>query len=380
MHRILILVKVHNDDISNVLILNRKSISNHENQLFQAELEKFRPHQNRLLQATHKQSTLMKELTKLYGDLLQDKRVRSEQAKYEGFTRQRNMVLGKYKKIFQAFNDLVAGTTRAQSFYSEMRDTVESLEKNVETFVNNRRSEGAQLLSQIEREKAMSASGQADRERDRLRELMERISIDPSVSSSPTKSSSRQAAVPRSQQIVDHYSQKPPHLSTPYSSQPLNSINQTPLLNSPVNPSTYQNNLHYPSSPDGTQKQVHHQPASHESYPPAAVSLASDPYNPMLYPFQIINPTPGSQGGFPPNPSIPVPSQYPQHGQYLPQGYVPPPPPPGPPPNSQANFSNSKFPYPLGHGGFAHYEAPPQGSVNSQQDQNDPWAGLNAWK
>lgn len=157
---------MQSDDISNVLILNKKSISNRESQLFQAELEKFRPHQNRLLQGTHKQTAIMKELTKAYGDLLQDKRVRAEQAQYEGFTRQRNQVMAKYKRVYQAFIGLIDGLMRAQSFYTEMGDTVESLEKNVETFVSNRRSEGAQLLGQIERDKSSNTAGQADRERD----------------------------------------------------------------------------------------------------------------------------------------------------------------------------------------------------------------------
>ncbi|KAL0257178.1 bck1-like resistance to osmotic shock [Diplodia seriata] len=133
--------KVHNDDISNVLILNKKQISNQENQLFKAELEKFRPHQNRILQANHKQSSLMKQLTQTYGDLLQDKRVRSEQSKYEAFSRQRSSVMSKYRKIFQAFNDLISGLMRAQAFYSDMKETVESLQQNVESFVNNRRAE-----------------------------------------------------------------------------------------------------------------------------------------------------------------------------------------------------------------------------------------------
>src|SRR5699024_7361950 len=104
---------------SNVLILNKKSIPGHENQLFQTELEKFRPHQNRILQTTHKQTALMKELTKTYGDLLQDKRVRSEQSKYEAITKQRNAVLSKYKKAYSAFNNLVSGLAQAQNFYNE---------------------------------------------------------------------------------------------------------------------------------------------------------------------------------------------------------------------------------------------------------------------
>jgi chromosome segregation ATPase len=132
-----------------VLILNKKAIANHESQLFQSELEKFRPWQTRLIQATHKQASLLKELTAVYGALLQDRRVQSEQSRYESISRQRNTVMSRYRTIARAFNDLNAGLAKAQRFYAEMRETVESLEQNVETFVNNRRSEGAQLLNQI---------------------------------------------------------------------------------------------------------------------------------------------------------------------------------------------------------------------------------------
>ncbi|KAK5699156.1 bck1-like resistance to osmotic shock, partial [Elasticomyces elasticus] len=177
--------RVHNDDISNVLILNKKSIAGQEGQLFEAELEKFRPHQTRLLQANHKQASLMKELTKIYGDLLQDKRVRAEQSKYETITRQHNTVMGRYKKVYDAFHGLQSGISQAQTFYAEMTDTVNSLKGNVETFLNNRRSEGAQLLSQIEHGKANGAADQEDREREKLRSLMERLSTDPNASISP---------------------------------------------------------------------------------------------------------------------------------------------------------------------------------------------------
>src|SRR5450432_3045640 len=144
-----LIVKVHNDDISQVLILNKKSISNYEAQLFQSELEKFRPYQTRLLQANHKQSSLMKELNVTYNNLLQDKRVRSEQSKYEAITRQRASVMSRYKRVYQEFLDLEAGLEAAKKWYAEMKETVNSLDKNVENLVNNRRSEGAQLLNQI---------------------------------------------------------------------------------------------------------------------------------------------------------------------------------------------------------------------------------------
>jgi len=356
---------VHNDDISNVLILNKKSISNHENQLFQSELEKFRPYQNRLLQATHRQTALMKELTKTYGVLLQDKKVKSEQAKYESFTRQRNSALTKYKKVFQAFNDLIHGLTNAQSFYSEMKDTVESLEKNVETFVSNRRSEGAQLLHRIEQDKASSAGGQADRERDRLQQLMERMSVEPSSTTSPTKSGTSRPAS-RPSQNNDLYSSKSPPISPPYYSKPPSTYsNGQSTLKSPATPASYDNLPRQPST-----EQVHRIPGTRDSYPSAATFGANDPYNPMAYPYQ-------SPASPPPTQFSHQSQQYPQQGnQYLPQGYVPPPPPPGPPPTSQGNYGNPGYPYPSGPGGYA--QRPRKSSAG--QAQNDPWAGLNAWK
>ncbi|KAL9063493.1 MAG: hypothetical protein Q9157_008215, partial [Trypethelium eluteriae] len=149
----------------------------------------------------------MKDLTKTYSDLLQDKRVRSEQNKYENFSKQRSSVMTKYRKIYQAFNDLIQGLLRAQSFYSEMKETVESLHKNVETFVNNRRSEGGQLLSAIENAKANAGGVQADRERERLKELMERMSMDPSRSpgGQSQTSSQRPPSLPHSNSYNSSY-------------------------------------------------------------------------------------------------------------------------------------------------------------------------------
>lgn len=337
-------------------------MSSHENQLFQAELEKFRPHQNRLLQATHKQTALMKELTKTYGVLLQDKRVKSEQAKYENFTRQRNSVLTKYKKVFQAFNDLVQGLLSAQSFYSEMKDTVESLEKNVETFVNNRRSEGAHMLNKIEQDKANSSGGQADRERERLRELMERMSLLP-PSSSPTKAGMlHPAPTSRPSQSNNMYSSKASPVSSPYYSKPASTYSNGNLnVKSPVSSASYPSFEH-------TSDQGHQTSVDRDSF-----SSSSDPYNPMAYPYQSLASPPLAQ-------SVQTQAQYPhQQTRYLPQGYVPPPPPPGPPPSaSHGNFGNPGYAYPSGAGGYAQH-LPPRQSSNGQS-QGDPWAGLNAWK
>ncbi|KAL8769709.1 MAG: hypothetical protein Q9209_004325 [Squamulea sp. 1 TL-2023] len=366
--------KAQGDDISNVLILNKKSIANHESQLFQAELEKYRPHQNRLLQGKHKQTALMKELTKAYGDLLQDKRVRSEQLRYENFTKQRNSVATKYKRVFQAFNSLIDGLMRAQSFYTEMRDTVESLEKNVETFVSNRRAEGAQLLGQIERDKANYSGGQADRERDRLRELMERMSTDPS--SSPTKPNTPwPPPLSRPLQSHDPYPNKspaPPSSSYYAKPSPNPSIAppRSPVGLPRINPQSVPNGAH-----GGRVSEAGGMPST------------NDPYNPMVYPFQSpLSPPPAGQGVYYHNHMQASHQAYPQqayslNGQYPHQGYVPPPPPPGPPPSTQMSFGNPDAPHPSGPAGYAyHPPARQHGGPSTQREQHDPWAGINAWK
>ncbi|KAI4836206.1 vacuolar protein-sorting protein bro1 [Aureobasidium sp. EXF-8846] len=345
--------KVHNDDISSVLILNKKAMSQ-ENQLFKTELEKFRPHQQRLLQAQHKQHSLMKELTRTYSDLLSDKRVRQEQNKYEAFSRQRSTVMTKYKKVHQALMDLQAGLERAKNFYSEMKDTVDSLYKNVEGFVGNRKAEGSQLLNQIESGKASSgAGGSADREQQRLKEMMDRMSMNPS--SSP------------------HQQQQPQPPTRPMQPQQQHSYNgynsvvsppATPAYGVQATPSPYmqhqQNYGHQQQQPQ--QQQPQHQQPNYQQHQQPQQSYS---YNPTSYGIPNSQPAAAPQSQY----FSPPPNQNQQYGQMggqqqqqnmLPHGYVPPPPPPGPPPQQ-------------GYGQQQQYQG-------HQQGQGDPWAGLGAWK
>jgi hypothetical protein len=371
------------------LILNKKSISSHEAQLFQAELEKYRPHQTRLLQANHKQASLMKELTTAYSDLLQDKRVRSEQSKYESITRQRNAVMIKYKKIYQAFTDLNAGLFKATRFYSEMRETVDSLEKNVETFVNNRRSEGAQLLSQIEKDKESKAGGQADRERERLKELMERMSMDPATSPSKLRSPTPRAstATTSSYPVSNTYHTTSAPISPNYPSATFTGQYNIPTSHSPATVQSQQGYQQYPTA-NGSYQQPQN-PPRRESFNHGG-SATRDAYNPSTYQRRDSYQTPVSP---PPNQQYfsqsPGPYGYPPQGQqqqqqpYVPPGYVPPPPPPGPPPiGPQQSYPNPPVPgYPAGPAGYIQNPpARPQRNSQQQQGQPDPWASLSAWK
>lgn len=375
-------MQVHNDDISNVLILNKKSITNHEQQLFKAELEKFRPHQNRILQANHKQTSLMKELTRTYSDLLQDKRVRAEQNKYEAFSRQRNSIMKKYQQVFQAFNDLVQGLMRAQSFYSEMNDTVENLKQNVDAFVENRRAEGSQLLADIEAAKASNGNTQADQEQQRLKAMMDRLSVNPSASPSHFSPLS-----PQQQSSYGKPAQSPyPGSYNPISSPPITprypqqtlggsySGMQSPSYNQPQH-SQHRNGSYQQRTPQPQQPQQYQQANYYTPVSPAVPSQQP--------PF---SPTPNQQqqqhqyGGF----ALPNLSQQYHHQQQhplssLPAGYVPPPPPPGPPP---AQDYNHHLTSPGGYGRqLQQRQGPGQPPpAPPHQGHNDPWAGLSGWR
>ena len=374
-------MQIHSDDISNVLILNKKAITNQEAALFKSELEKFRPHQNRILQANHKQSSLMKELTRTYGDLLQDKRVRSEQNKYEAFSRQRNAVLSKYRKVYQAYSDLQSGLARAAQFYSEMKDTIDSLKQNVDSFVENRRSEGGQLLGAIE---AAKGSG-ADREQARLKELMERMSVSPShqqsgspvhgmtangstgdIRGSTHRPTPLQPQTSHGAQVSSYNPAASPPITPRY--QPNNGI-PTPTYQSFQQPTPTNGGFAIPQSYANPQQQreVYNPNAYGPVSPPAHQQYFSPPPNQQYNNFQQPSTTQYSQQ-----------QQQQQFGQQnIPPGWQPPPPPPGPPPNQDYGAVQATQ-YPAGPGGYAN--DPRRGNAQQAGGGGDPWAGLSGWK
>lgn len=307
----------------------------------------------------------MRDLSKWYKELLEDKRIRGEQNKYEAFSRQRNSVLSKYKKVWQAYRDLQAGLSRAEQFYNDMKDTVESLKKNVDSFVANRKSEGAQLLKSIE---ATKGSG-ADLEQNRLKELMERMSI------TPANAQSNSSPMPGygDQRSSSH---RPPPLQAQASyaqqqQQPL----YNPAASPPITPRyPPANGMQSPAPYPSYQQQQQQQPSA-SSYNPNNYGAMSPPAHQ-----QYFNPPPNQQYNNYQQASTTQYGQQPQQsygGQTVPQGWQPPPPPPGPPP-SQDYSAMQASQYPSGAGGYAH--DPRRSGQPTQTNGADPWAGLNQWK
>ena len=358
----------------------------------------------------------MKDLTGTFNTLLQDKRVRSEQSKYEAVQKQRSSVINRYKRAYQEFLDLVAGLHGAKNWYAEMKETVGSLEKNVESFVNNRRSEGSQLLNQIEESQSSNKTAQAELERERLQGLMERMSMSQQPRSPPQQNSARptprplfqsgqaprygqnnypaqyhvptspppnQANMPR--QAYQGYGNQPPGQT--YGAPPANTYGQPAGANTYGQP-TY-NPGQFGRTPGPTSP-----PPNQASFGMSAMRGPTSP-PPNQVSFGQTHPQAhqsygggagGNYGGY-------GGSQTPQQapGGYAPPGFVPPPPPPGPPPlgpQQTIHYAQQQQQQQQSYPGYGSASAHPQSahphSAHPQsaqaQQPHDPWAGLNAWK
>lgn len=264
-----------------------------------------------------------------------------------------------------------------------MRETVESLEKNVETFVSNRRAEGAQLLNQIEQDRAASKSAQAALEQERLRGLMERMSMEPPPTSpqkQPSSSRPTPAALSFSpsnmypkQNFAGQYQvpSSPPPTSQAHGQQPYTQRTSQPGFNTMSYDPSSLGRIPGPASPPAnlTSFNLGRGPAS----PPASQSTfnigrgaTSPPPN------QTSFGRPYSTYGNPAAPPVQSPQQ--QQPGYVPPGFVPPPPPPGPPPlgpQQTVHYNSTDYYAPAGNG---HRTGSAQGQAG------DPWAGLSAWK
>lgn len=249
------------------------------------------------------------------------------------------------------------------------------MQKNVESFVENRRSEGGQLLSAIETAKGSGA----DREQTRLKELMERMSV---VSPSTQSSSS---PVPEPGRSAGH---RPPPLqpqatyTSQPTSQPISQPTYNPAASPPITP-------RYPGGQPVQSPQYQNFGRAQPTPMTAGFRQSAQPYNPNSYgpvspppQQQFFSPPPGQSYGSMHPPST---TQYgQQHNQYTshshqsmpPPGWQPPPPPPGPPPSQDYSAMQSSQ-HPAGPGGYASDPRPRQ---QQGQGSGDPWAGLSGWK
>lgn len=102
------LEQVQGDDISHLLILNRKS-QNIEPTLFAAELEKFKPHQSRITSTLHHQKATIADITASFKSITESKKGREIQSAFASVDQKRKELLDRFQQAFEACMEVRQG-------------------------------------------------------------------------------------------------------------------------------------------------------------------------------------------------------------------------------------------------------------------------------
>lgn len=216
--------RVQSDDISHLLILNRKSTP--DPSLFTRELEKFRAHESRLAATVQRQQGMLAEVSAKYRSLTEGKRAREvagQWARADGRRRELESRLGRARDGYAQVRDAL---TRGLSFYRDLGELVRALDAQVSRFVATRTRERDEMASSAEIQQRLDGgpSSPVDSMANRF-DSMRFDSVSPS-STAPSPYPSFSGAPPR-----------PPPASSPPQSMgsPYNSFSSPP----PAMPQSY---------------------------------------------------------------------------------------------------------------------------------------------
>ena len=141
--------RVHNDDISQLLIINRRS-QNIEPSIFAAELEKFRPHQARIGAAIHAQQGAVDTIQRTYAAIVSGKQGREIQNRFSKIERTRKDLATRFKRAYDTYKEIRTGVTKGAEFYQELNAMLANLQSQVRQFVSSRASERSSMVAAAE--------------------------------------------------------------------------------------------------------------------------------------------------------------------------------------------------------------------------------------
>ncbi|KAJ7430177.1 BRO1-domain-containing protein [Mycena galericulata] len=296
--------KVQNDDVSHLLLLNRRN-TGVEPTLFAAELEKFRPYQQRLAATIHHQEVALQDIASRWKILKDFTEFRSPARKWDEKEKRRKEGIRRFGRAREGYEEVRDGLAKGLQFYTELTDLTAKLRRSVKAYVSGRIEERERLVAKLESEKRFSSSGP------------------PPLAAKPPSSSLESSfagnELERSTAPQSPQQQYPPPPPSQYSSPAPQS---------------------YPSAPPP---------------PPPAQYSSPPPPPPQQYYAQQQPPPPPRQQSFPPPP--------PQPNQYSQQSYASPPPAPANDPYAHLGM----FASPTSHGSTTPASGvssptPPQGS------------------
>ncbi|KAJ3836698.1 BRO1-like domain-containing protein [Lentinula raphanica] len=161
--------KIQTDDVSHLLLLNRRNTSV-EPTLFAAELEKFRPYQQRIEQTVIQQETVLSEVGAFWKKLREvggGKRVHRMSGggrnglarRWEEREKRKKELVVRFGRARDVYMEVRDGIAKGLAFYTDLSQLVSTLETTTKDFVDRRTRERDGLVRQLEVEKRLSSGG-----------------------------------------------------------------------------------------------------------------------------------------------------------------------------------------------------------------------------
>ncbi|KAI9300314.1 BRO1-like domain-containing protein [Cunninghamella echinulata] len=145
--------KTMKDDITQILVLNKKN-TNAEQQIFTTQLGKYQSHQQQISTSIYQQQQTIQELGTAFKQLMELDEARKLQSRWDTAERQHHQVVKKLNTTFTDYQYIKETIKNGIVFYQQLADVVQSLEKNVDHFVNQRKTEREELADAIEQSRS----------------------------------------------------------------------------------------------------------------------------------------------------------------------------------------------------------------------------------
>ncbi|KAF5314217.1 hypothetical protein D9758_018179 [Tetrapyrgos nigripes] len=393
--------KIQSDDVSHLLLLNRRN-TGVEPALFAAELEKFRPYQQRLAATIQHQNVAIQEISSFWKTLRDTAGRGAGARKWEEREKKKKDTVRRFSKARDGYMEVKDGLAKGLHFYNELTQLTSSLRHNVRTFVTRRAAERESLASKLEVEKRLSAASSPP-------PVAAKPPIPPPPSASDLTSSfgsMNLQGTPPISPAPSVSSPPPPQLQHNRQgslySQPQTPVGSVPPPPSQYNPSpgpapsSYSPALALPPPPPQPHQSSYMSPPppppQQQSY--QSFSSPSPPQNDPYASLGMFNPSSNSSASAPPPPPPQQPQftqQYPSYMPSVPSAPPSAPPPPQqqynqyhyqpqqqqhqPPPQQQYGFPPPPAPSQQGYRGYGYGTPPPQGGTPQHQHQQQPTNG-----
>ncbi|KAF7303723.1 BRO1 domain-containing protein [Mycena indigotica] len=140
--------KIQTDDVSHLLLLNRRN-TGVEQTLFAAELEKFRPYQQRIAATIHHQEVALQEIVACWKDLCEFADSKNSSRQWDDNEKRREVGVRQLKSAWEGYQEVRDGVAKGLQFYSELTDLTVKLRRNVKAFISGRAAEREALASKL---------------------------------------------------------------------------------------------------------------------------------------------------------------------------------------------------------------------------------------